>query len=451
MSSPPIPVSISILAIVAVLFLLQLFGPPTFKAEPGDAMVYWEASSAMQSGDNAIYKAGGWESFGRLYIYPPPLAALFSPFTWFDDRPEMDAKERGLLRPYPFPSSLYVYLAIIGLMWGATMWVMARELADSTRERLWLAAAATGCMWGAFYLDVNFGNINTLILLMLAGGLALVLKDKPWPGGMLIGAAAMIKVLPVALMVIFAVQRRWKACAAMFAGAALIWLIPLLVTVPNHGLLGGIAANLEMSWDWISRQLLPSMSDFESPTDAPYVFVNNSVTAALMRLFGEGTQLKLFVWDADDFGPLLFALPGGLLKFVGVAVPFVMFCVAVFTAWRRRDAKTQWGMAGLAFMAVSSANVLFWHYHFAAFVLPVAAALAAARTQTNRRLAWIGIGALFLLSMAPNVAAQGFLYIPANRMLVWCIPTLGFLIGWWCLWACLWRSSSSSPASHPAP
>lgn len=443
---PPIVVSVALLALVALGFLLQSLGPAPLRADPGDAMVYWEASVTLQSGENNIYDTGEWESFGRPYIYPPAFAALFAPFTWFDDRPEMDPMERGLLRPYPFPTSLYVWVALIGLMWGCAVWLIARALGNGLRQRLWLAAVGSVCLWGAFYLDAKFGNVNTLILLMLAGGLVLVFKGRPWTGGLVLGAAAMIKVMPAALIVIFALQRNWKTCAAMVAGAALLWLAPLAITIPNHGVLGGLAANFEMTWEWVTRLLLPSAQTTKFAVNAPYAYSNLSVNAALHRLFGEGTQLKLMVWDQNDVGPLLFALPGPLLKATGMLVPVSMFGAAVYAAFKRRETHVQWGMAGLAFIAASAANVLFWHYHFVAFVLPVAAAVAVARTRADRWLAWVGIGSLFVLALGPNIAAAGFGSLPAVRMMVWCVPTLGFVIGWCCLWACLWRSSPPHPA-----
>jgi hypothetical protein len=445
---PPAAISAALLALVALGFLLQTLGPAPVKAGPSDAMVYWEASKAMQRGENNIYDTGGWESFGRPYIYPPAFAALFAPFTWFDDRPAMDPMERGLLRPYPFPTSLYVWVALIGAMWGCAVWLVARALGDGLRQRLWLAAVASVCLWGAFYLDAKFGNINTLILLMLAGGLALVFKGKVWAGGMILGAAAMIKVMPAALIVIFALQRNWKTCAAMVAGAALLWLAPLAVTIPNHGVLGGLAANFEMTWEWITRWLLPSAQTTKFAINTPYAYNNHSVNAALHRLFGEGTQLKRMIWDQDDLGPLLFSLPKPLLTAVGMLVPVSMFGAAVYAACKRRETHMQWGMAGLAFIAASAANVLFWHYHFVAFVLPVAAAVAVARTRADTWLAWVGIGSLFVLALGPNVAAAGFGSLPAVRMMVWCVPTLGFVIGWCCLWACLWRSSPAQPAAE---
>lgn len=430
-----------LLAFVALGFALQTAGPNAVQADPGDAMVYWEASSAMQSGEGNIYDTGGWESFGRPYIYPPAFAALFAPFTWFDDRPEMDPMQRGLLRPYPFPFSLYVWVALIGVMWACAAWTLARALSEDRRERVWLAAIASIGVWGALYLDAKFGNINTLMLLMISGGLALVLREKQWHGGLLLGAAAMIKVMPAVLIVIFALQRRWKACAGMIMGAALLWLAPLVFTVRNYGLFGGIRENFAMTYEWISKLLIPSMADAKYSPAIPYVFANNSVNAALHRLFGEGTQLKLTIWDSGDLGPLLFALPGPLLTTVGMLVPAVMFAMAVWGSLKRRDARAQWGMCGLAFIAASSANVLFWHYHLVVMALPIAAAFAAARTREDKRLAWLGFGAIFLLALAPNVAAAGFGSTAAIRMMVWGVPTLGFLAGWWCLWACIWRAT----------
>jgi hypothetical protein len=200
-----------------------------------------------------------------------------------------------------------------------------------------------------------------------------------------------------------------------------------------------------MSWDWITRLLLPSLSEGKYTIAAPYAAPNHSVMAALHRWFGDGVQLKTMVWDDDDLGPLLFTLPGPLIGAVARLLPVAMFAAAVWGACKRRAVRAQWGMCGLAFIAASSANVLFWHYHLVIMALPIAAAVAAARTRADKRLAWLGLGAIFLLALAPNVAAAGFRSTAAVKVLVWGVPTLWFLIGWWCLWACLWRATQVVP------
>ncbi|MCB9892864.1 MAG: DUF2029 domain-containing protein [Planctomycetes bacterium] len=439
-------ISVGVLALVALGFVLQTFGPGLIRAEPRDAMVYWEASRVMQEGEGDIYNTGGWESFNQPYIYPPAFAAAFTPITWLDDRPEMDPKQRGLLRPYPFPAGAYVWVALHAVMWAAAIWLLVCALSDDHTRRLWLAMLATLGTWGAIWMDADFGNVNLLILLMMVAGLSQVLRGRELGGGMLIGAAAMVKIMPGVLFVIFMAQRRWKACGGVALGALALWLLPLLITVPNHGLIGGIGANIDMTGAWLNDLLFPSLRSAEYGNTAPYIFANTSVDAALHRLFGEGVQLKIHTWDSGDLGPLLFALPGWLIKLVGIAAPVAGFGAAVTAAARRKDPRAQWGMAGLAFMAASSANVLFWHYHFCAFAMPIAAAFAVARHRSELRLAVCGLVSIGLFALVPPLLAAGFNQIAAVNLLVWGIPTAGFVAGWVCLWLCLWRATRPQPA-----
>lgn len=438
-----------VLAAMAAVFLLLSFGPQKFRADPGDAMVYWVAAEELRQG-NDIYEHPGWETFHRPYIYPPPAAALFAPFTLLDDRPQMDSRDRGLMRPYPYPTVMRFWTLLHGLAWALAVFMLARAMAATRRERARVAALATIATGGLLWLDAWYGNINVFILLLLVIGIADVLKGRQWRGGMVLGAAAMIKVMPVVLLPIFLLQRRWKAGAAMFAGAALMWLAPLVFLVPELGLLDGIAQNFTLSWRFLEKLVLPSLGSGAYQQSQPYLMVNTSPMAALQRLFGEGTALFPYFWDADSVGPMLFALPQSVVKAAGMLLPLAMYVMAARVAMKRRDDRTQWGMLGLAFVAASALNVLFWHYHMVMLMIP--AAVAAVYVRKHRPMITAIMAAWVPLLAAPHVVAHwGHEYRFVQWMMAWGVPTLGFLVGWFVAWHLIRREAAVELQAVAAP
>ncbi|MCA8919764.1 MAG: DUF2029 domain-containing protein, partial [Planctomycetes bacterium] len=151
----------------AIMALLSVHSLRLGLVDWRDSMVYWEAAENLRAGGDNLYARQERESRGRPYLYPPAFAAVFAPFTYWDDRPDMHPGERGLMNPYPFPSSLYIWgflhLAAVPL----TCVVMSRVL----RRKWWDVHIATGVCLGAFgtvVLDAFYGNINIFIMLGLA-------------------------------------------------------------------------------------------------------------------------------------------------------------------------------------------------------------------------------------------------------------------------------------------
>lgn len=417
-------------------------------------MVYWVAAEELRQGHD-IYDHPGWETFGRPYIYPPAAAALFAPFTLFDDRPDMDPRDRGLLRPYPYPGAMRLWTLLHGVAWGVAVFLLARALGRTRRDRARVAAFATLATAGLLWLDAHYGNINVFILMLLVIGIAFTLRGQPWRGGLILGAAAMIKVMPVVLLPIFLAQRRWRAASGMIAGAALLWLFPLLWLMPALGAVDGLVQNFTLSLQFLERLVLPSLGSGAYQQAQPYVMVNTSPMAALQRLFGDGTELFLMSWDKNDVGPVLFTLPQPVIKTLGLLTPLAMYGLAAWGALRARDNRSQWAMLGLAFMAASAINVLFWHYHAVMLAIPAAAVALHSRRHraaiTSMLVCWV-----VLLGLPHVVVHWGNEYRFLQWPMAWGMPTLGFVAGWFINWHLMRRPDTNdvirtSEAEAPCP
>ncbi len=144
---------------------------------------------------------------GGGYSYPPPFALALVP-----------------LATLPYDAALLTFnmlsLAAFGLTVAAwIVWAHGRS-ADLGRRRLALALAAG--VYPPVYGTVVNGQANLVVLPLLAVGIILALDGSPATrrvGGVLIGLAAIVKLVPAVLIVPLALGRRVGAAAAVVAGA----------------------------------------------------------------------------------------------------------------------------------------------------------------------------------------------------------------------------------------
>ncbi len=169
-------------------------------------------------------------TFGGGYSYPLPFALAMVPF--------------ALL---PFSVSLGLFLAISIAAFGLTVaawigWAHGWERA-TLRRRLGLAFLAG--FYPPVYGSVANGQANLILFPLLAGGTALLLASAPARragGGILVGLAAIVKLVPGVAVVPLLLARRWLSATAV-AVSAVGALVVATIAVPYaaHGS-GGLAA-----------------------------------------------------------------------------------------------------------------------------------------------------------------------------------------------------------------
>ncbi|WP_062310259.1 glycosyltransferase family 87 protein [Alicyclobacillus sendaiensis] len=139
------------------------------------------------------------------YVYPPQFAWMFA---WL-----------GLF-PFGLSLALWRMLSMTAGMFGV-YWTMKTLWPRIGRGHLLLAVAATLTLT-PFQLDIAVGNVNTILFALLALAFYAIHRlDKPTVGALALAAAAAIKVTPLALLVAFAIQRRWNVVARSLSILAL--------------------------------------------------------------------------------------------------------------------------------------------------------------------------------------------------------------------------------------
>jgi alpha-1,2-mannosyltransferase len=293
--------------------------------------------------------------FGGGYSYPLPFALAMVP-----------------LALLPFSVSLSVFLAISIAAFGLTVaawlgWAHGWERA-TLRRRLGLALLA------GFYPpvcgSVANGQANLLLMPLLAGGAAGVLATPPArraAGGLLVGLAAIVKLVPGVAVVPLAIGRRWGSAAAVVA-SALGTLVAATLAVPyaTQGS-GGLAALF----------------------DPDSYFTNQSINGFVTRLVRDSDRTAA-IWPRG-FDPRLPMLM--LTAAFGLATLLVL--------WRaRRALATRRGLAiGLALALVAgiagAPKNSFWNEAFAL----VGAGLLLAADAPDLRLGRMGRMDLSLLGL----------------------------------------------------
>ncbi len=389
-----------------------------------DFHVYYQASRVLGRGED-IYLAG----ISPPYIYPPLLAILVLPL-----------------------SALHVTTATI--IWKllqhvclvAAGWLLVRLLPAAIRP-LVVGVLFLAWLTTPVQTEIRVGQVNSLILLLIAGTLYLILKDGQastesteleasglstdarrlsyiFAGGLL-ALAVSIKVLPV-LLVAYLWWRGPRIVAAVASGGIIaLQLICLLVT----------PATLRF---WF--EVFPGLfgEDFHSPDNQS---LNATISRALLPgdPFAPNTQLL----DGAAVRPIITWLANLLVL---VAVAWVIWASGKRAAYSGREGRIVRRLleVSLVLLAIHLVSGSTWPHHLVLLAIPVTAMLgawwlnrqAADRRTARRDTLWvalvIGIGLALLLRtpeewllFAGTLAPQA----PALALIASSVGTL-IVIGW---------------------
>ncbi len=134
-----------------------------------------------------------WEPFQYPFTYPAPLGVVF-----------------GVLYRLPHPLRIYLgtlLAAVCGGAWWLTRQLMFRGISRCTS----ICFVGTLCLtsWPLLVLAQR-GNIEGIVIIVLALGLAAVLRGRGWTGATLIGIAASMKIFPLILAGLLLSRRQYK-------------------------------------------------------------------------------------------------------------------------------------------------------------------------------------------------------------------------------------------------
>lgn len=199
--------------------------------------LHFETNWTWQHG----HTAPGTTMFGYL---PTTTFALWPFTTWL-----------------PQPLGVLLYIATNVAAMAVSVWLLYRWWGDSSQR--------TGGSWSidiAFVVAMLLGVVNlahaiqsnqtTLWTLVLCvGGLTLVGLRRDFAGGLLIGLAAMIKVMPGLLAVYLLLRRRWWALGGVVVAGIVFNIVPSVLFFGWHGTIDEHRAWLRRA-GWHSSQHL---------------------------------------------------------------------------------------------------------------------------------------------------------------------------------------------------
>ena len=282
------PVQIAALAVVAALVLafraLQ-FALFTRQIQWGyDFSAYWAAGASLLHGVSpyqAHQLAGPYapqEQF--LYLYPPPLAALVAPLS--------------ALFPNDYRAAAWLWTGLGAVVLAVSVLALGRSerLGDrfpilAGRGRWFLVAAAFA--FPPVVGELVLGNVHLVLLGLLSlAWLGIRRGDArgEWIAGFAVGAAAIIKVFPIVLLLWFLLTRRYRAATAVLVGAGVLALVTLPVT--------GIEP-------WLQYPTV--LANLSAPADtrdtlAPTVWLSEAIGFTVARVVVTVVGLAILAWAA---------------------------------------------------------------------------------------------------------------------------------------------------------
>jgi hypothetical protein len=210
-----------LLAFYAWRFLLPLLGPQAPRAD--DFQDYLFAAQQITTGGDPYadfirtHVKKDW-SLSSGYLYPPAFAVTLIPLTWISN-----------------DLAVRIWLFLIQAAVLASMLIIYRMIGRPRRVELFVIVAVLTSFF-PLANSVLAGTMNSLLLLLLTGAWACWQRRRDVAGGVLIGAGAVFKLFPAALLPYLAWRRHWKLLAAAAVTGLAGLGLGLAVTSLDHNI-----------------------------------------------------------------------------------------------------------------------------------------------------------------------------------------------------------------------
>ncbi len=301
---------------------------------------YYYGAVALSAGRNpydvrllaSLARADGVENAVYPYLYPPPFASLVKPLVRFAPREaESIWTGAGVLL-----SAIVLTLTLFFRVWDTDAQSEARRM-DLSERLLSALLVLLLLVVLPFRQNLEWGQVNLLVLgLVLC---ALLLSDRTkgeWSAGICLAAAAMIKVTPALLVVLFLIKGRRRSVYGFFLGVVILALLSIIIDGWSP-------------WGHYFR-FLPNMGYGRSIDGLfhPSVIANFSLSALWMRaLQGAGSMVRL----------------------IGMLSALTLFVLILYVGLRTREARS-YHLLVLPFMVLMViASPLAWRHHLV-YLLP---------------------------------------------------------------------------------
>lgn len=309
-------------ALYAWLYLLPLLGAHAPRAD--DFQDYLFAAHQLATGGdpyaNFIRNHVPWDwSLSSGYLYPPAFAVFLIPLTWVAN--DLAVRIWLILIQAAIAASLLIVYAVIGR--------------PRRSELLCLAAVMT--TFFPLSSSVQTGTMNSLLLLLLTGAWACWQRRTDALSGVFIGAAAVFKLFPLALLPYLAWRRHWKLLAAVGVTGLAGLLLGLAVTSIAHNL-------------YYVREMLPHLAAGTGYRE------NQSLAGFTARICQPATA------DA-----------GGSAGWCGRVLDWPLALLLLFIVLRATSRPIRSGLEfALAVSSLPLISSVTWSFHLVVLILPIA-------------------------------------------------------------------------------
>ncbi|HEV8063415.1 MAG TPA: glycosyltransferase family 87 protein [Acidimicrobiales bacterium] len=162
-----------------------------------DFVTSWRATVVFAHGGQPYLRS---KTAGRLFLYPPSSLLLMRPIAWFDLR----------------------QIQLIGLVVTAVAAWVSVMASVALVGRRWYGPTAALLVWALHYTrplvaELSLQNATILCLLALIAFYFLTVRDHWTAAAVVIGLSMSLKPLLIVLLLLFLVERKWKALAVSVA------------------------------------------------------------------------------------------------------------------------------------------------------------------------------------------------------------------------------------------
>jgi alpha-1,2-mannosyltransferase len=372
-------VLVFIFAVIFVQYTLKLRHSETGTRS---AFLRWRAQlSELDDGVNV------WDKFA--YPNPPIMAIILRPF--LDLPPALGA------------SAWFLVKAVCALLAIAVVW----RLLDSASQPfpIWGKALAVLLTLRPIEGDLVHGNVNLLVLFLLAATLYAFCKRRDALAGIFLGLSIACKLTPALMLLYFLYKRAWTALLA-----SAMSLLFFVIIVPS--LFFGWQSNVAYHRSWYNQMVAPFAAGVVTSEHK-----NQSLPGVLHRLLSEEASFSDYVGDQKivlETHNLVSWDPAVVQAIVaGCMVLFVLssmyFCRASIAERAPLEMLAEFSVVVLGMLLFCERT---WKHHCVTLLLPFTVLAYCLATSDSRRLRWycgftIVAAALLMLSTSTGVFDHG--------------------------------------------
>jgi hypothetical protein len=356
------------LSFFTALFFFRIAGDMT------DFVVNYRAGGRLLEGEALYQRTDGH----FMFKYFPFSALLYLPLSLL-----------------PFPAAEAVWYTVIVLS-SLALFVVSKRLVSGERPVPWHVLALPPLVLAKFlFREIQLGQINTLVTLLLLWMTAELLRPRDTRAGILWGLATALKPYGLIFLPYFVVRRNLRALVSGVGVLVVAFLLPALFY--------GFEGNVEVHREWY-RTLVESTPGLLAGADSVSV-------AALLTKWGGKSDLA---------APVVLALA----------------VIVLAVVLRGRDlSRSPVLEVALLLVLIPLVSPLGWDYQFLTSVLAVTL-LAHHLSDFNRALRWILLANLFVAGFSIYDLMGRAAY---GAFMSWSILTVSFLLVVFYLVSLRWR------------